>query len=192
MRVALSWLREFVEPGDSVEALAQVLGMGGLAVDAIETAGEVDAEVCVGRVLAVGPHPQADRLAVCRVDTGAGEPRTIVSGAPGLVAGGLVAVALPGARLAGGRVVEAVAVRGVASGGVLCSEEDLGLGEDASAVLGFEDTARPGAAVRDLPGVRDVVLDIDVTPNRGDCLSVMGIAREVAVDWQARAAPACA
>lgn len=181
MRVPLSWLAEFVDPGDQVDALAHRLTMGGLAVEAIETVGDLDAGVRVGRIETVAPHPQAERLVVCEVRVDDGPARTIVSGAPELAAGQLVPVALAGARLPDGRTMEVASLRGVSSAGMVCSERELELGDDASRVLVLEEPVRIGTAVRDLPGVRDTVLDVDVTPNRGDCLSILGIAREVAL-----------
>jgi len=180
MRVPRSWLSEFVEVDDTVDGLARILTMAGLPVDSAETVGEVDAAVRIGRLEAVEPHADAGRLFVCRVDVGEGTPRTVVSAAPGLERGRLVAVALPGARLSDGRIVEAAELRGVTSHGMLCSERELDLGDDASRLMTVDGTVRLGTSVRDLPGVRDVVLEIDVTPNRGDCLCVLGLAREVA------------
>src|SRR6185503_8152051 len=135
MRVPLSWLREFVTWGGTAEALAERLVMVGLNVESIESVGGVDARVKVGRLTAVEPHPDADRLAVCKVDLGGKAPIVVVSGAPDLAAGQLVPVALPGARLADGRTTAAADIRGVTSAGVLCSEAELDLGDDASRVL---------------------------------------------------------
>ncbi len=180
MRVPLSWLREFVTWPGPVAALAERLTLGGLTVESIEEVGRLDAQVRVGHLVALEPHPVADRLQVCRVDVGGAAPCVVVSGAPGLAVGARVAVALPGARLADGVQVRAVDVRGVPSEGVLCSERELGLGDDASVVLTLPDDAPAGARLVDLDGIADTVLDIEVTPNRGDCLSVLGVAREVA------------
>ncbi len=180
MQVPLSWLDEFVTWGGPVAALAERLTMTGLTVEDVAEVGRLGPQVRVGRLVAVEPHPGAERLAVCRVDVGGGAPVAIVSGAPGLAAGQIVAVALPGARLGSGPLVEAVELRGVLSAGVLCSEAELGLGDDAGSVLGLPADAMPGARVDELPGVADAVLTIEVTANRGDCLSVVGVAREVA------------
>ena len=103
MRLSLSWLAEFVDPGEAVDALAHRLTMGGLAVESIESTGDLDPAVRVGRIESVTPHPQAERLAVCTVHVDDGEAHTIVSGAPDLAAGQLVPVALAGARLPDGR-----------------------------------------------------------------------------------------
>ncbi|MCW5891507.1 MAG: phenylalanine--tRNA ligase subunit beta [bacterium] len=180
MRIPLSWLVEFVPWSGSPEALADHLTMAGLKVEAVERHGELDGGIRVGRIDAVEAHPHAERLRVCRVDLGEGSPATLVSGAPGLVAGQLVPVALPGAVLPGGGEIGAVTLRGIASEGVLCSEVELGLGDDASGILVLPAEATAGTRVADLPGVRDVVIEIEVTANRGDWLSILGVAREVA------------
>jgi phenylalanyl-tRNA synthetase beta chain len=180
MRVPLSWLGEFVTWRGSVGALADRLLMAGLEVDRIEEVGRLDPRVLVGRLAAVEPHPQADRLQVCRVEAGRAGTLTIVSAAPGLAAGRLVAAALPGARLADGTPVAAATLRGIESAGVLCSEAELGLGDDAGRVLELPADAAPGTPLVELPGIADTVLELEVTPNRGDWLSILGIAREVA------------
>src|SRR5947207_8065239 len=135
MRVPLSWLREFVTWTGSVGALAERLTMGGLKVEAIEEVGALDPEVRVGRLVTIELIPGSDHLQVCRVDVGGSVPIEVVSGAPGLAPGLVVPVALPGAHLPGGVAVRAVPMRGVNSAGVLCSEAELGLGDDASTVL---------------------------------------------------------
>jgi phenylalanyl-tRNA synthetase beta chain len=181
MRVPLSWLAEFVGWNGGAGALAERLTMGGLEVESVEDVGRLDARVRVGRLVAVERHPDADRLAICRVDVGDAAPVTIVSGAPDLATGRLVTAALPGAVLPGGRTVAAVELRGVASAGMLCSEVELGLGDDASALLELPADAPVGRPLTDVAGVADTVLEIAITANRGDCLSIFGIAREVAL-----------
>ncbi len=180
MRVPLSWLAELVTWEGSTTDLVEQMTMVGLKVESVEPVGDVDPAVRVGLIAAVEAHPQADRLRIVRIDVGEPEARTIVSAAPHLAAGQRVAVALPGAVLPGGRRVDAVELRGVASAGVLCSEAELGLGDDDSRVLTFAEAVAPGKAIADLPGVRDTVVDIEVTANRGDWLSVLGVAREIA------------
>ena len=180
MRIPLSWLADFVTWSGPASALAERLTMAGLSVEAIDEVGRVDARVRIGRLLDVEPHPDADRLRICRVDVAGPAPLTVVSGAPGLARGQLVAVALPGARLADGRETSATEVRGVASEAVLCSEAEVGLGDDTTAVLQLPADATPGTPLVELSGVADAVLDVEVTPNRGDCLSMLGVAREVA------------
>jgi phenylalanyl-tRNA synthetase beta chain len=178
MRIPLDWLRELVQLDHSPEALAERLTMAGLVVDAIEPVGRIDARVVVGRITAVEAHPQADRLQVCRVDAGGAEV-VVVSGAPGLRAGRRVPLACVGAGLASGTTMQAADLRGVRSEGMLCSEVELGLGDDASGVLELPGEPAPGTPIAELPGVVDTVLVIDVTPNRADCLSLVGIAREI-------------
>ncbi len=155
-------------------------------LERIEEVGRLDARVHVGKLVAVDPHPDADKLQVCRVEVGKGAPLSVVSGAPGLTTGQLVPVALPGARLADGTEVRAAALRGVTSEGVLCSEAELGLSDDASGVLVLPADATPGTPVVELAGVADTVVTLEVTPNRGDCLSILGVAREVAAVTGAR------
>jgi phenylalanyl-tRNA synthetase beta chain len=186
MRIPLSWLGDFVTWTGSVAALAERLTMAGLKIEAVDVVGNLDGRIRVGRLAAVEPHPDAERLQVCRVDVGAGEPLVVVSGAPELAVGQVVPVALPGARLPDGRETSAVTLRGVASGGVLCSEAELDLGDDASLVLVLPDDVVPGTALVDVPGIADTVLDAEVTPNRGDWLSILGVAREVAALTGAR------
>ena len=180
MRVPLSWLTEFVSWSGSATDLAERLTMAGFPVEGISAVGQLDPRIRVGRLLAVEPHPDADRLQVCRVDVASAEPASVVSGAPGLAAGQLVPIALPGARLPRGEEVQAVELRGVRSAGALCSEAELGLSDDASRVCVLPDDAVPGRPLVELPGIADVVLEVEVTPNRGDCLSMRGVAREVA------------
>jgi phenylalanyl-tRNA synthetase beta chain len=185
MRVPLAWLEEFVSVAMSPSALAERLTMAGLEIESIEEVGRLDRRIRTGRLLAVEQHPGADGLRVCRVDVGEGAPLQVVSGAPGLAADQVVAVALPGARLPDGTDVGAVELRGVASAGVLCSEPELGLGEDASRVLALPEEA-PGTPLAEVAGVADTVIAVEVTPNRGDWLSILGVAREIAAVTGAR------
>ena len=186
MRIPLSWLAEFVTWSGPAAALAERLTMAGLKIEAIEEVGQLDRRIVAGRLAAVEPHPEADRVQVCRVEVGRPAPLVAVSGAPGLAAGQMVPVALPGARLPDGGEAQAVRIRGVESAGVLCSEAELALGEDASQVLVLADDTAPGTPLAALPGIADTVLEAEVTPNRGDCLSVLGVAREVAAVSGAR------
>jgi phenylalanyl-tRNA synthetase beta chain len=180
MRIPLSWLAEFVSWSGTPAVLAERLTMCGLKVERIEEVGRLDSRIRVARLVTVESHPDADRVRVCRVDVGTGGAVTVVSGAPGLAAGQLVAAALPGARLAGGNETSPVTVRGVESAGVLCSEAELGLGDDASQVLVLPNDTTPGTPLAEMTGVADTVLEAEVTPNRGDWLSILGVAREVA------------
>jgi phenylalanyl-tRNA synthetase beta chain len=183
MRVPLSWLADFVTWTGTVPALADRLTMAGLEVAGVEAVGRVDARVRAARITGVEAHPDAERLQVVRLD--AGTPVTVVSAAPGLVAGRVVPLALPGAVLPSGTGVEATDLRGVRSEGMVCSEAELALGDDAGSVLDLGDVV-PGTPLVDVPGVADTVLELEITPNRGDCLSILGVAREVAALTGAR------
>lgn len=189
MRIPLGWLAELVAWSEPTTTLVERMTMVGLKVESVDEVGDLDAAIRAGRLLAVEPHPQAERLQVCRVDVGEAAPRVVVSAAPGLVAGQVVPVALDGARLPGGREVRVADLRGVTSAGMLCSETELALGEDGDRVLELEGDVAPGTAMRDLPGVRDTVVEIEVTANRGDWLSMLGVARELAAVSTARLVP---
>lgn len=180
MRVPLSWLREYVDFDLSPKALAEELTLRGLEVQAVEISGADWTDVVVGRLLSIERHPNADKLWLTTVDTGSGTPLQIVCGADNISVGQLVPVALVGSTLAGGRRIERSKIRGVESQGMLCSAIELGLGEDAEGIhiLGSEDELPLGADLRLILG--DAVLDVDVKPNRGDALSMVGLAREVA------------
>ncbi|MEO8273433.1 MAG: phenylalanine--tRNA ligase subunit beta [Chloroflexota bacterium] len=178
MRVPLSWLRELVAFDLTPEHLAERLTLLGMEVKGIERRGTEWANVVVGELLAVEKHPRADRLSLTRVTTGSGEPLEIVCGATNIAVGQRVPVALPGAVLPGNRRIERTEKMGVVSNGMLCSGDELGLTADADGILILAPETPLGAKLADLYG--DIVLDVDVKPNRGDALSIVGIAREVA------------
>ncbi len=177
MRVPLSWLRDYVDIQLTPEQLAERLTLLGMEVEALEVWGGDWDSVVVGELLSVEPHPRADRLSLTRVRVGPGEPLEIVCGATNIAAGQRVPVALPGAVLPGGRGIERTAKMGVVSNGMLCSGDELRLTGDADGILILAADARIGAPLAELYG--DTVLDIDVKPNRGDALSMIGLAREV-------------
>jgi phenylalanyl-tRNA synthetase beta chain len=179
LKVSLRWLREFVAVDLDDHALAERLTMAGLEVESIERRGAYE-RMIAGRIVGLEPHPRSEKLAVCTVDTGGNGTLSAVSGAPNLEAGVRVAVALPGATLADGSVVEAVEIRGVPSTAVLLSEREIGISQDHGGVLTLADGAEPGTPLSTLLGTADTVLEVAITPNRGDCLSILGIAREVA------------
>jgi len=183
MRVPLSWLREFVEVDLEPEALAERLTLLGMEVRGIERRGTEWRNVVVGELLEVKPHPRADRLSLTRVrvgtaSAGAAEILEIVCGATNITGGQRVPVALPGAVLPGDRRIERTEKMGVVSNGMLCSGDELRLTADGDGILILPTDTPIGSSLADLYG--DVVLDIDVKPNRGDALSIVGIAREVA------------
>ena len=178
MRAPLSWLREFVDVDLTPEALAERFTLLGLEVKGIVRWGEDWRNVVVGELLSVERHPRADRLSLTRVTIGAGEPLEIVCGATNIAAGQRVPVALPGAVLPGGRAIERTEKMGVVSNGMLCSGDELGLTADADGILILPAGTPLGRPLVELFG--DVVLDVDVKPNRGDALSIVGLAREIA------------
>ena len=177
MRVPLSWLRDYVDVDLAPEVLAERLTMLGMEVKAIDRWGDEWRNVVVGELLSVEKHPNADRLSLTSVRVGEGEPLAIVCGATNIAAGQRVPVALSGAVLPGGRRIERTEKMGVVSNGMLCSGDELNLTGDADGILILAPDAPIGVPLTDLYG--DVVLDVDVKPNRGDALSLIGLAREV-------------
>ncbi len=180
MRVPYSWLREHCDPGVEPGALAERLAMTGTEVERVGVLGPPSADgFVVGRVLTAEPHPNADRLSVCTVDTGDGE-RTIVCGAPNVAAGQTVPVALPGAAMPGGQEIGEAKLRGVRSAGMICAASELGLGEGSPGILVLEkDGLAPGTPLAEVLPIAEPVLELEVTPNRVDCFGVYGVAREV-------------
>jgi phenylalanyl-tRNA synthetase beta chain len=179
MRAPYSWLREHCDPGWAPEHLAERLAMTGTEVERISHVGVPSPDgMVVGRVLEVTAHPNADRLRVCAVDTGDAK-RTIVCGAPNVEPGQLVPVALPGSELPGGVKLERTELRGVTSDGMILSEAELALGEDAAGIAVLDGNAAPGTPLGELVAVSEPVLELEITPNRPDCLGLFGIAREV-------------
>ncbi len=180
MRVPYSWLREYCDPGIGAGELAERLAMTGTEVERVGTLGPPSAEgFVVGKVLSAEPHPNADRLRVCTVDTGDGE-RTIVCGAPNVAAGQTVPVALPGAVLPDGHEIGLAKLRGVESAGMICASSELELGEGPPGILVLEDDGlAPGTPLAEVLPIAEPVLELEVTPNRVDCFGIYGVAREV-------------
>ncbi len=178
MLVPLKWLREFVDHGLEADELAQVLTMAGLEVDGIEERHQGLAQVVTARVLAVEPHPGADRLRLARVETGQGEA-VIVCGAPNLREGMVGALALPGAVL-GEITVKKAKIRGVESLGMLCSLRELGISDDHSGIAELDSGLEPGLPLVEALDLETQVMEISITPNRGDALSMLGVARDLA------------
>ncbi len=172
------WLREFVDWSMPTDHLARELTMAGLEVESCEPVAPPLPGVVVGEVLSVARHPNADKLSVCSVNAG-GKPVQVVCGAPNVRAGMKAPLALPGAAL-GGHEIKATALRGVASNGMLCSARELGLSDDHAGLLELPASARPGSGVREALALEEQLLTLKLTPNRGDCLSILGVAREVA------------
>jgi phenylalanyl-tRNA synthetase beta chain len=180
MKFSEHWLRTLADPPIDSAELAHRLTMAGLEVEERTSAAPAFSGVVVARVLEVGRHPNADRLTVCSVDAGKDKPLTIVCGAPNVAAGMTAPCALVGAELPGGLAIKPLAMRGVASEGMLCSAKELGLSEDASGLLALDAALEPGTDLRAALDLDDALLTLKLTPNRADCLSVLGVAREVA------------
>lgn len=180
MKVSLSWLKECVAvPWDATE-LGSRLTMAGIELEALESAAPPFTGVVVGEILSAEKHPQADKLRICRVASGGGEPLTIVCGAPNARAGLKSALATVGATLPGELRIKAAKLRGIESAGMLCSAKELGLGDASSGILELPAGAPTGAPLREYLDLDDAVLGLNITPNRGDAMSIIGIAREVA------------
>jgi phenylalanyl-tRNA synthetase beta chain len=180
MRVSLEWLNEWVETGWDAATLCRRLTMGGIEVESIEPAAAEFAGVVVGEVLSLEHHPGADKLTVCQVAGGGGEPLQIVCGAPNVRAGMKAPLALEGATLPGGLVIRRAMLRGLESAGMLCSGRELGLSEDQDGILELPAQLVTGAPFREALKLDDSILTLNVMPNRGDVLSMIGVAREVA------------
>jgi phenylalanyl-tRNA synthetase beta chain len=179
MKIAESWLREWVDPDLDSEALGHQLTMLGLEVDGVDTEGAGLDGVVVAEVLGVRKHPDADRLTVCKVSAG-GEEIDVVCGAPNVTTGMKSPLAVPGITLPNGVRLRKSKIRGIVSNGMLCSAVELGLGEESDGILELPDDAPAGMPLTEYLGLPDRVFDLDLTPNRGDCFSVLGVARDVA------------
>jgi len=179
MRISLQWLREWVDTGDDVPALAHALTMAGLEIEAVERAGPALQGIIVGEVRSVTKHPDAEKLSVCQVYTGR-EELQIVCGAPNVRAGMKAPLATIGAVLPNGTQIKKAKLRGVESHGMLCSARELELTEDSSGLFELPAELETGADLVAALGLDDTVFEVNLTPNRGDCMSVVGIAREVA------------
>ena len=179
MKFSESWLRTLVDPKLTSAELSHLLTMAGLEVEELDPVAPAFDSVVVAHVLEVVKHPDADRLNVCKVDTGSGTPTTIVCGAPNVAVGLKVPCALPGAKLPGDFTIKIDKVRGVESSGMLCSAKELGVAEEASGLLILPEDAPVGQSIRQYLELDDNVFELKLTPNRADCLSLLGIAREV-------------
>ncbi len=176
-----NWLRELVNPPLSRDELIHQLTMAGLEIDGFEAAANEFNDVVVGQVQSVEKHPDADKLSVCQVIVAeGGEPLQIVCGASNVRPGLKVPVAMIGAKLAKDFKIKKSKLRGVESNGMLCAEEELGLAESSDGLMELAEEAPLGADIRDYLGLDDSIIEVDLTPNRGDCLSILGLARDVA------------
>src|ERR1051325_7817775 len=179
MKFSVNWLREFVDLPMRSEEIAELLTRAGIETKKIETQGANIENVIVSKIIASSRHPNADRLTVCEVHDGTGTNRQIVCGATNYKVGDKVPLALPGTKLPNGTEIRKSKLRGVESQGMLCSPIELGLGDDGSGLLILSPEAKIGASIADLFPT-DTILDVEITPNRGDLLSHFGLAREIA------------
>jgi phenylalanyl-tRNA synthetase beta chain len=189
VRIPYRWLREFVDTVADPRETAERLTMAGIETSLVASSASELTGLVVAEVLDVTPHPAGGTLRVCEVSTGA-ERYRVVCGAPNVGAGVRAAFAPPGAALPGGRRVAVATIRGIASEGMLCSEAELGVGEDAGGILLLGADAPVGADLVSHLGLDDAILEVEVTPNRPDCLSILGVAREVAALTGGRLRPA--
>ena len=180
MKFSESWLREWVDPGIPREELLEQLTMAGLEVESTENVADDFTGVVIGKVVKVEKHPNADKLSVCQVDDGK-QTYQVVCGAPNVRVGLVSAFARIGAVLPGNFKIKKANLRDVKSHGMLCSAAELGLGEDEDGILDLAEDLQPGVDLREALLLDDLIIDLDLTPNRGDCLSVRGLAREVGV-----------
>src|SRR5688572_2283806 len=192
MKVPYSWLREYCDPGIPATELAELISMRAVEVERVSTVGPPSADgFVVGQVVSAEQHPNADRLSVCVVDDGEGE-RTIVCGAPNVAAGQTVAVALPGAVLPGGQELGKAKLRGVESAGMILAEDELELGTDHEGIMVLAEgdgAPEPGTPLAAVLPIAEEVLELDLNPNRSDCLGIYGVAREVHAITGAELAP---
>ena len=179
MKVSVEWLSEFVSPLPAPEELARRLTRAGLEVEGMERPAEALRRVVVARIAAAAPHPGAEKLTVTQVEAG-GERLQIVCGAKNFQVGDLVPLAMVGTTLPGGPTIQRASLRGVESHGMLCSGKELGLSDDASGLLILPGDLVPGTPLASALGLEDSVLEVNVTPNRGDALSHLGVGREAA------------
>jgi phenylalanyl-tRNA synthetase beta chain len=187
MQISEAWLRELVNPSITTKELVDQLTMAGLEVDSVEPAAADFSGVVVGKVIAMEQHSNADKLKVCQVAVGESEPLQIVCGASNVCVGLKIPAALIGAVLPGNFKIKKSKLRGELSFGMLCSEKELGLAKDADGLMELFSDAPVGTDIREYLALNDNIIELDLTPNRADCLSVEGVAREVAVlnkvDW---------
>ena len=183
MKFSEQWLREWVQPEVDSNTLVEQLTMLGLEVDAVEPAAGEFSKIVVGEIVAAEKHPDADKLRVCEVNTGT-ERLQIVCGAPNARVGLKAPLALIGAVLPGNFKIKKSKLRGVESHGMLCSEKELGLSDESDGLMELNSDAENGKDVRELLQLDDVIIDVDLTPNRADCFCIRGVAREVAAAYE--------
>jgi phenylalanyl-tRNA synthetase beta chain len=184
MKISLDWMRDYIDLPDNPDELIDVLPMLGIEVEESEEQSSCNLDhVVVGEILSKEPHPEADRLSVCSVEVGGAKPANIVCGATNFKTGDRVPVALPGAKLPGGFKIKKSKLRGVPSEGMMCSAKELEIGTDDKGLCILPDRPTIGTPIAQLFSA-DKVLELEITANRGDCLSYIGIAREISAYYQ--------
>lgn len=181
MKISLNWLSEYIDLADyrsKIDELSNILTAAGLEVEGVTDQKAQFQNVVIAKLLEVGKHPDADKLTLCKVDTGEAQPRQIVCGATNHKTGDYVVAALPGAVLPGDFAIKKSKIRGVESLGMLCSKKEVGLSNESDGVIVLKD-GKPGALFSDVFNLNDVIIEINVTPNRADCLSHLGLAQEL-------------
>ncbi len=179
MLISFNWLKEFVEIDRTVEEIAETLTMGGIEVESLTGVGASLGDVTTARIRAIVPHPNSEKLTLVTLDQGQTQA-TVVCGAPNVREGQVVAYCPPGGCLPSGARMEVRVIKGFTSPGMVCSEKELSLGDDESGILELNPSTPIGLALPEaLPWIEDTILEVSVTPNRGDCLSVLGVAREI-------------
>lgn len=179
MKISYNWLKEYCDIPVSPRELAEKLTMLGLEIESIHEPGREIENVVVGKILEINPHPQADKLVVCKTDVGRGDPLQIICGAKNMKVGDKVPTALDGATLPGGIKITRRKMRGVESFGMMCSPAELGVAEDAEGLMILDPSTPIGEDIKEVLGLNDVIFDIEITPNRGDWASYIGLAREI-------------
>ncbi|MBL7004182.1 MAG: phenylalanine--tRNA ligase subunit beta [Gammaproteobacteria bacterium] len=181
MKLSENWLRQWVNPELSTEALVEQLTMAGLEVDSVEAVAENLDKIVIAELVSLEKHPDADKLNLCKVNDGSGEPVQVICGAKNVKLGMKVVFAQVGAQLSGIKIKKAK-LRGVESFGMICSASELGMAESSDGIIELPNDATIGQTVVEYFDLDDQIIDVDLTPNRGDCLSVLGVAREVAAN----------
>ena len=189
MKFSCQWLQQWVDLDLDADDLAERLTATGLEVDSVTPVAAHTEKVVVGEIIECAPHPDADRLRVCRVEAGQGEPLEIVCGAPNAAVGLKAPLALVGGAIGEDFEVRQAKLRGVASHGMLCSARELGLGDDHDGLLALPADTKVGADIRQVLGLDDHMIEVELTPNRADCLSIQGLARDVAASCDAPLTP---
>ncbi|MDG2353532.1 MAG: phenylalanine--tRNA ligase subunit beta [Gammaproteobacteria bacterium] len=183
MNISTSWLREWINPNVTDEVLAEQLTMAGLEVDGIESVAPAFDKVVVGHVVSCEKHPDADKLNLCQVNVGESDNLQIICGANNVRADLKVIVATVGAKLPGGLKIKKAKLRGVESFGMICSESELGMSDSSDGISELDSDAPIGQDIRKYLDLDDNIIELDITPNRGDCFSVLGVAREVSANY---------